>query len=584
MCYTAGTLRRKAFYPMNKTMPVTFFHRSSLFVLLFGLLAIVPSSTFAFFDVLDTYPYNDAITRLTQLGILQGYPDGLFRPGQTINRAEMVKMLMKALSPGEQLSSCDIGNAFPDVRSSDWFAPYVCLMHKKGFIKGYPDGTFRPGNAINFVEFAKITANVLGLSGSTSVPPRQWYAPYVTALSDNNAIPLTIFSPDKPMNRGEVAEVLARLLYGSEGLSVSYKNALSVVYNGEFDHFEFGGYSRRFDGVISWGLAPITIADSQTFEIVPFPMTDPVMRNAFFAKDKNRAYARYITIEGSDPATFQSLSPDYAKDRLHAYYQQYRIPGVDLSSFEVVGKLARDSRLVYAGSGAVSGSNGPALHLLDSFQDDLASDGQHVFYNRKILPADAATFSILSDLVWKDKNKVFYDQQVIVGADPASFVLLTDGFSKDAKRVYSATRAVPDLDPTTFRILNTNYVSDRKGIYHFDYSDAALSPLIADPQTFKTFDMNPSAAIDASHVFYRGKTLSGFDPKTLEMFPCDFAKDSLHVYLFPYYTIQGIDPASATFVRDTSSLSDYCNGRLLQDKNGKYSGEEIGRRLLPITQ
>jgi hypothetical protein len=45
---------------------------------------------------------------------------------------------------------------FKDVSKSDWFAPMVSQNYKDGILAGYPDGTFKPENTVNLAEFAKM--------------------------------------------------------------------------------------------------------------------------------------------------------------------------------------------------------------------------------------------------------------------------------------------------------------------------------------------------------------------------------------------------------------------------------------------
>ena len=59
---------------------------------------------------------------------------------------------------------------FSDVPENEWFAPYVCEATRKGIINGYPDGTFRPGNDVSFAEAAKIIGIAFGAEFSQDVP------------------------------------------------------------------------------------------------------------------------------------------------------------------------------------------------------------------------------------------------------------------------------------------------------------------------------------------------------------------------------------------------------------------------------
>ncbi len=100
---------------------------------------------------------------------------------------------------------------FPDVASDSWYAPETCFAKTKNLIDGYPDGMFRPNNSINFVEAAKILSNVFSLEVTAPDVGASWYIPYVKRLSDLHAIPTSIKRFGQTLTRGEMAEIVYRL-------------------------------------------------------------------------------------------------------------------------------------------------------------------------------------------------------------------------------------------------------------------------------------------------------------------------------------------------------------------------------------
>jgi len=97
--------------------------------------------------------------------LIQGYPDGTFRPGSTINRAEALKLATyffhgpwtHPVYGDELLASFELTeNPFSDVDINQWYAPYVIYAYKNGVVNGYGDGTFGPGNDVTYAEFLKI--------------------------------------------------------------------------------------------------------------------------------------------------------------------------------------------------------------------------------------------------------------------------------------------------------------------------------------------------------------------------------------------------------------------------------------------
>lgn len=107
---------------------------------------------------------------------------------------------------------------FSDVARHQWFAKYICKAKISGVIDGYPDGTFRPAIAINFAEAAKILASSFSPSAIAPSEASAWYEPFVRFLEQRRAIPPSIRSLDQKITRGEMAEIVYRLHAGIRNL------------------------------------------------------------------------------------------------------------------------------------------------------------------------------------------------------------------------------------------------------------------------------------------------------------------------------------------------------------------------------
>ena len=116
-------------------------------------------NTYALSDI-EGVVFQDSIEYLLNQGVISGYPDGTYKPLNTINRAEFSKIVAEAAF-GKEIDA-NKTNCFPDVKN-EWFARYVCLLKEKGVIGGYPNGNFAPANNINFAESAKILSNGFNL-------------------------------------------------------------------------------------------------------------------------------------------------------------------------------------------------------------------------------------------------------------------------------------------------------------------------------------------------------------------------------------------------------------------------------------
>ena len=174
----------------------------------------------AFTDVSVNSQYYEAIEFLRTKNVVKGYLDGTFKPDTRINRAEFAQLVVSPLLlDTNNLAECVSSNVpettdevfFSDVHKDAWYAMSVCFAKIKGLIHGYPNGTYRPADPINFVESAKIIANVFSLELATEPTGEFWYRAYVQYLSDHKAIPVSITRFDQTITRGEMAEMIFRL-------------------------------------------------------------------------------------------------------------------------------------------------------------------------------------------------------------------------------------------------------------------------------------------------------------------------------------------------------------------------------------
>jgi len=199
--------------------------KKGILALLLIVLLIPTASASTFGDVASSNSNYVAIEYLVSIGTLEGYSDGTFKPNQTINRAELMKILVagQGIDPDENTYK----NCFPDV-TTDWYAKYVCYAHEQGWVDGYPDGTFQPATTVNKVEEVKMLVNALGLSSMlpssvsttlfTDTDSSAWYAPYLYVAKDLNLLEISSgsFRPSGDMDRSGVAENIYRTLVVQE--------------------------------------------------------------------------------------------------------------------------------------------------------------------------------------------------------------------------------------------------------------------------------------------------------------------------------------------------------------------------------
>jgi len=184
-----------------------------------GLIFASPRQPFsdlpAFHPALE-YP---APVVLLDRGIVSGYPDGTYRPGNTITRAEMAVILLK-LMQGANYAPPPAAPTFTDT-GGHWAVNWIESAKAAGVIGGYPDGSYRPENQVTRAEMAVMIVrathgknytppNPVGLFAD--VPASHWAARFVEQLArDGRALTCPAgHCPDKHVTRGDLAEILTR--------------------------------------------------------------------------------------------------------------------------------------------------------------------------------------------------------------------------------------------------------------------------------------------------------------------------------------------------------------------------------------
>ena len=182
------------------------------------LLTLFVGWTQAFFsDVMD-HQYVESILSIQDRNIVQGYPDGTFRPDQGITRAEILKIILEAKIPADWWSIDHVFDCFPDA-TDQRYAIYVCYAHQESIVKGYPDGTFKPGQEVTVAEWLKMALETFSLP----VQEQEWryrYGAYMDFVHTNNIFSRYAMDPDRSITRGEVAH-LVHTLIGMEEWSVA---------------------------------------------------------------------------------------------------------------------------------------------------------------------------------------------------------------------------------------------------------------------------------------------------------------------------------------------------------------------------
>lgn len=142
-------------------------------------------TAFSFSDVNNSTRFQEEMDYIHSEGIVNGYPDGTYRPHQTINRYEFVKIIIGSVFPEETIQNCTIlGNSFfPDASQNEWYSPYLCLAKNQEIIQGYGDGMFRGTNRVSLPEALKIVFDSFSINTSPYAG-KEWYEKYMSMASE----------------------------------------------------------------------------------------------------------------------------------------------------------------------------------------------------------------------------------------------------------------------------------------------------------------------------------------------------------------------------------------------------------------
>lgn len=106
--------------------------------------------------------YEEAVTVLVDLGVITGFEDGTYKPADTVTRAQAAIIVVKALGMGDAVGNTK--SSFTDMSGYGWAEAHIAFANKLGILTGYPDGTFKPGQTVSYNEFATMMVRALGYS------------------------------------------------------------------------------------------------------------------------------------------------------------------------------------------------------------------------------------------------------------------------------------------------------------------------------------------------------------------------------------------------------------------------------------
>ncbi len=202
-----------------------------VFVMVIGTVAFaakVPE------DVIDT-EYEESVTTLAALDILEGRDTGEFDPEGNINRAEFAAVAIRALGLESSVSAAAYEpTSFTDCGSDvQWAWGYINLASKQGIIEGYGDGTFGPTDPVTYEQAVAMLVRILGLDVFAQ-RKGGWPDGYLVVAAENKITSGVPGTNNQPASRGTVAMLTYNSLevnLGEASYIDSDGNAVTIITN-----------------------------------------------------------------------------------------------------------------------------------------------------------------------------------------------------------------------------------------------------------------------------------------------------------------------------------------------------------------
>lgn len=125
------------------------------------LLALVPNVAYAmsFPDVPKDSDYATAIEYVSELGVMVGSSNGNFNPNQIVSRCEMATIICRMLGTAENLPKSEV---FTDVPTTHWANAYVGKVAELGIVGGYGNGKYGPGDPVTYEQAITMIVRTIG--------------------------------------------------------------------------------------------------------------------------------------------------------------------------------------------------------------------------------------------------------------------------------------------------------------------------------------------------------------------------------------------------------------------------------------
>ena len=207
--------------------------------------------------IIPIKPADSKLNLVDHLAYMKGYPNLTFGPDRNMTRAEVTMMFARLLKDRPEANKV-YTMPYADVTKDDWYAFAVSYMTENKLITGYPDGTFKPNNPISRAEFAAIASRFDQLKTGLNLPfndvgAGHWAYDVIASAADKgwvNGYPDGSFKPENKITRAEVVSTTNRMLnrYADLAFAKAHKTELAPMRDMDESHWAYGAAVEAMNG------------------------------------------------------------------------------------------------------------------------------------------------------------------------------------------------------------------------------------------------------------------------------------------------------------------------------------------------
>ena len=518
----------------------------------------------------DVITYDEAVAVVSEVGIVDGYADGEFKPANTLTRQAAAKIICNLILGPTTAAELHADTApYRDVPANGEFAGYIAYCQSKGIISGYADGAFRPGNTLTGYAFMKMLLGALGYDATLeSYVGSNWsinVAKQAIGIGLNKGLEGE-FNGIKAVTREEAC------LYAFNTLQadlVEYSQRLTTTINGTEVTLSSGGAHAK-----EWSTQQTRVNNIREDDIIQFAEeyfnklekkadTDEFMRPSYtwlYDKEEIGTYVNWelLVEEYTSGVTGRDLYDLLGATTLRDSDMTYYVDGLEPDEFTSVNNFA------ITDIGDCKQSD-----IVRSNTDDFGVSANgvltQVFLEKGIGRDERNELTIVSIDTWLGRatgdyqeNKEYAPIDVYYGWTPGTKTTVKAGWNVDVEDVPS----VVDVQDEDYFLVNISFKENNKGDVV-----SLTDPEVLDKTTITKFSKSDKKVIDkltTNGTEYKSARMAFYSDDALDEYNATLLPDhTYNVFMDPYgYVIAvELDDGAKNYVfitgfdRPTSNLS-----------------------------